>query len=338
MILSRRIGLMAMAVLTAAPALGAAVLALLPAQALAQAYPDHPIKLLVPFAAGGNADINGRIVADIVYRALGQPVVVENVAGAGGGTGAERVARSAPDGYTLLVGSNGPLTVNPFVNAKITYDPLKDFAPVALVSYVPHVLIVANKLEVKSVADLLALAKKRPLNIATSGVGSATHMTLERFKNATGADITHVPYKSGGSLLPDVINGSVDGAMTELSTAVEQHKGGKAFVVGVAGMARSKLGPDIPTFDEQGVKGFVARSFIGVLAPAGTPAGVLGKLQKAIADGLAPGTEMAAKLAATGGELATAEQMTSSGFSAFIKADYDDMRAAAQLAGLGKGK
>jgi tripartite-type tricarboxylate transporter receptor subunit TctC len=332
MILSRRTVLAAVAALAAAtlpPSAGFS-------QAWAQSYPDHPIKLIVPFAAGGNADINGRIVADVVYKALGQPAVVENKAGAGGGVGADAVAKAAPDGYTLLVGSNGPLTVNPFVNANISYDSLKDFAPVALVSYVPHVLIITNKLEVKSVADLLALAKKRPLNIATSGVGSATHMTLERFKQATGADITHVPYKSGGSLLPDVINGSVDGAMTELSTAVEQHKAGTAFIVGVAGLGRSKLGPDIPTFDEQGVKGFVARSFIGILAPAGTPAEVLGKLQKAIAEGLAPGTDMAAKLAATGGELASAEQMTPGGFAAFIKGDYEDMRTAAKSAGLGK--
>jgi tripartite-type tricarboxylate transporter receptor subunit TctC len=331
MILSRR------TVLAAVAALAAATAVLAPASAArAQAYPDHPIKLIVPFAAGGNADINGRVVADIAHKALGQPVVVENKAGAGGGVGADAVAKAAPDGYTLLVGSNGPLTVNPFVNANIGYDPLKDFAPVALVSYVPHVLIVSNKLEVKSVADLLALAKKRPLNIATSGVGSATHMTLARFKEATGADITHVPYKSGGSLLPDVINGSVDGAMTELSTAVEQHKGGTALIVGVAGLTRSKLGPDIPTFHEQGVKGFVARSFIGILAPAGTPAEIVGKLQKAIAAGLAPGTEMAAKVAATGGEIASAEQMTSAGFAAFIKGDYEDMRAAAKSAGLGK--
>jgi tripartite-type tricarboxylate transporter receptor subunit TctC len=312
-----------------------APVALAPVPGSAQGYPDHAIRLIVPFAAGGNADINGRIVAEIVHKALGQPVVVENRAGAGGGVGAEVVAKSAPDGYTLLVGSNGPLTVNPFVNANISYDSLKDFAPVALVSYVPHVLIVANKLEVKSVADLLALAKKRPLNIATSGVGSATHMTLARFKEATGADITHVPYKSGGSLLPDVINGSVDGAMTELSTAVEQHKAGKAFIIGVAGAGRSKHAPDIPTFDEQGVKGFVARSFIGVLAPAGTPAEIIGKLQGAIAAGLAPGAPMAEKLAATGGEIASAEQMTPAGFASFIARDYEDMRTAAKSAGLG---
>jgi tripartite-type tricarboxylate transporter receptor subunit TctC len=327
MMISRRI------VKAAIVALAAAALA--SPQAWAQGYPDRTVRLIVPFAAGGNADINGRILADVVHKSLGQPVVVENRAGAGGGVGAELVARAAPDGYTLLVGSNGPLTVNPFVNANIAYDPLKDFSAVALISYVPHVLIVTNKLGLKSVGELIALSKTRPLNIATSGVGSATHMTVERFKQATGANITHVPYKSGGSLLPDVINGSVDGAMTELSTAVELHKGGQARIVGVASASRSRLAPDIPTFDEQGVKGFVARSFIGVVAPAATPGEIIGKLQAAIAAGLAPGSAPAGKLAATGSELASPEQMTPAGFAAFIQRDYEDMRAAAKSAGLG---
>jgi tripartite-type tricarboxylate transporter receptor subunit TctC len=164
MIASRRMIMAAMA------ALGALALASQPASA--QAYPDRVIKLIVPFAAGGNADINGRIVGDIVHKALGQPVVVENRAGAGGGVGAEFAARAAPDGYTLLVGSNGPLTVNPFVNANVTYDPLADFAPVALVSYVPHVVIVSNKLGLKSVGDLIALSKTRPVTLATSGLAA----------------------------------------------------------------------------------------------------------------------------------------------------------------------
>jgi tripartite-type tricarboxylate transporter receptor subunit TctC len=304
--------------------------------AWAQGYPDRPIRLIVPFAAGGNADINGRIVADVVHRALGQPVVVENRAGAGGGVGAEFVARAEPDGYTLLVGSNGPLTINPITNPNVSYDSLKDFAAMALVSYVPHVLIVSNKLDVKSIPDLVALSKTRPINLATSGVGSASHMTLERFKQATGAQIAHVPYKSGGSLLPDVISGNVDGAMTELSTAAELHKGGQARIIGVAGAARSSLAPDVATFDEQGVKGFVARSFIGIVAPAKTPPGHVAKLQAAIAAGLAPGSEAAGKLIATGSEIATPEQMTPAGFADFIKRDYADMRAAAKLAGLGK--
>jgi tripartite-type tricarboxylate transporter receptor subunit TctC len=195
---------------------------------------------------------------------------------------------------------------------------------------------VSNKLGVKSIPDLVALSKTRPINLATSGVGSASHMTLERFKQATGAQIAHVPYKSGGSLLPDVISGNVDGAMTELSTAVELHKGGQAHIVGVAGASRSKSAPDIPTFDEQGVKGFLARSFIGIVAPAKVSAEALAKLQAAIAAGVGAGTEAAAKLVATGSEIATPEQMTPAGFADFIKRDLEDMRAAAKLAGLGK--
>ena len=328
MIISRR--------LFTATAAALGVLAVASQAAWAQGYPDRPIRLIVPFAAGGNADLNGRVVADVVQRALGQPAVVENRAGAGGGVGAEYVARAEPDGYTLLVGSNGPLTINPIINPNVSYDPLKDFAPVALVSYVPHVLIVSNKLGVQSIPDLVALSKTRPINLATSGVGSASHMTLERFKQATGAQIAHVPYKSGGSLLPDVISGNVDGAMTELSTAVELHKGGQAHIVGVAGASRSKSAPDIPTFDEQGVKGFLARSFIGIVAPAKVSAEALAKLQAAIAAGVGAGTEAAAKLVATGSEIATPEQMTPAGFADFIKRDLEDMRAAAKLAGLGK--
>src|SRR5262245_40804609 len=273
--------------------------------AWSQSYPDRVIKLIVPFAAGGNADINGRIIGDVVYKALGQPVVVENRAGAGGGVGAEVAARAAPDGYTLLVASNGPMTINPFVNANVTYDPLVDFSPIAMVSYVPHVVIVSNKLNLKSIADLIALSKTRPIALGTSGFGSATHMTVERFKQATGADITHVPYKSGASLMPDVIAGNIDGAMTELSTAMELHKGGQARIIAVAGAGRSKLAPDIPTFEEQGLKGFFARSFIGIVAPAKTPADILGKWQAAIAAGLAPGNEAAGKVVATGSELAS---------------------------------
>jgi tripartite-type tricarboxylate transporter receptor subunit TctC len=297
------------------------------------AYPERAIHLIVPFAAGGNADIVGRIAGNVISKALKQPVVVENRAGAGGGIGAEQVARAAPDGYTLLVGSNGPLTVNPFVQAHLGYDPLKDFAAVALTSYVPHAIILSNKVEAKSAAELVALSKKSPVTIATSGVGSATHMTLERFKAATGAAITHVPYRGGGALLPDVISGSVNGAMTEFSTALPLHKAGQAHIMAIAAKQRSKLAPDIPTFDESGVKGFVAQSYIGILAPAKTPPEIVAQLQKAVADGLAGG-QAAERLVTLGSEIATTEQMTSKGFADFIHADYDAMGAAAKLAGI----
>ena len=305
---------------------------LLPRSAFA-AYPDRPIHLIVPFAPGGNADIVGRIVGERISSALGQPVVVDNRGGAGGCIGAEFVAHATPDGYTLFVGSNGPLTVNPFVQAHLAYDPLKDFAPVALTSYVPHCIILNNNVPAKTLQDLIALSKKQPVNMATSGVGSATHMTLERFKAATGANITHIPYKSGGALMPDLMGGSIQAAMTEFSTALPLHKGGKARIVAVASAQRSKLAPDIPTFIDGGVKDFTAQSYIGILAPAGTPSAIVAQLQKAIAAGL-EGGPAPDKLRAMGSEIATPEQMTPAGFGAFIKADYEHMKEAAKLAGI----
>ena len=305
---------------------------LLPRAAFA-AYPDRPIHMIVPFAPGGNADIVGRIVGERISSALGQPVVVDNRGGAGGGIGAEFVAHATPDGYTLFVGSNGPLTVNPFVQAHLAYDPLKDFAPVALTSYVPHCIILNNNVPAKTLQDLIALSKKQPVNMATSGVGSATHMTLERFKAATGANITHIPYKSGGALMPDLMGGSIQAAMTEFSTALPLHKGGKARIVAVASAQRSKLAPDIPTFIDGGVKDFTAQSYIGILAPAGTPPAIVAQLQKAIAAGL-DGGPAPDKLRAMGSEIATPVQMTPAGFGAFIKADYEHMKEAAKLAGI----
>ena len=313
--------------------LAAAPTAALMSRSAFAAYPERAIHLIVPFAAGGNADIVGRIVGDVISKALKQPVVVENRAGAGGGIGAEMVARARPDGYTLLVGSNGPLTVNPFVQAHLGYDPLKDFAAVALTSYVPHAIILSNKVEAKNAAELVALSKTAPITIATSGVGSATHMTLERFKAATGAAVTHVPYRGGGALLPDVIAGSVNGAMTEFSTALPLHKAGQAHILAIAAAQRSKLAPDIPTFDEIGVKGFIAQSFIGIMAPAKTAPEIVAQLQKAVADGLTGGPA-AERLVTLGSEIATAEQMTSKGFADFVRADYEAMAAAAKLAGI----
>jgi tripartite-type tricarboxylate transporter receptor subunit TctC len=305
---------------------------LLPRSAFA-AFPDRPIRLIVPFAAGGNADIVGRLVGERISNALGQPVIVDNRGGAGGSIGAEAVARATPDGYTLLVGSNGPLTVNPFVQAKLGYDPLKDFVPIALTSYAPHCLILASKVAAKTLPDLIAASKKEQISIATSGVGSATHMTLERFKAASGADIVHVPYRSGGALMPDLIGGSIQAAMTEFSTALPLHKGGQAHIVAVASLQRSQQAPDVATFIEGGIKDFTASSYIGILAPAGTPADIIALLQKAIENGMRDGPT-ADKLRAMGTEIATPEQMTSAGFAAFIREDFKRMAEAAKLAGL----
>ena len=315
-------------------ALGATpILPLLSQRALA-AYPERPIHLIVPFAAGGNADIVGRITGDLISKALGQPVVVENRGGGGGSIGAEFVARAAPDGYTLLVGSNGPLTIDPFVHASPGYDPLKDFTAVALTSYVPHALILNNKIQAKTMSELVAQSKNAAVTIATSGIGSATHMTLERLKAATGANLTHVPYRGGGALMPDLIGGNVDGAMTEFSTALPMHQAGQADIIAIAALHRSKLAPDIPTFDESGVKGFTAQSYIGVVAPAKTPSDVTAKLEQAIAQGLSSGSPAAERLVSLGSEVASPEQMTAKGFADFIQTDYENMRAAAKLAGI----
>ena len=312
----------------------ASMLALAPRIAFA-AYPERPIRLIVPFGPGGNADIVARIVGERMADALGQPIVVDNRAGAGGSLGAEVVARATPDGYTLLTGSNGPLTVNPFVQAKLGYDPLKDFAPIGLTSTVPHAIIVHPSVAAKTVAELVALSKTQQAGVGTSGIGSATHMTLERFNAQTGAQLVHVPYKSGGSLLPDLLAGNIQGALTEFSTALPHHKSGKARFIAVASAQRSPLAPDVPTMIEGGVKDFTGGSYVGILAPAGTPADVVARLQAALVRALAS-DKVQDRMRDLGAELATSETMSAAGFGAFIKAEYERMRQAAQIAGLKK--
>ena len=194
--------------------------------------------------------------------------------------------------------------------------------------------IAPNPASTMTAATASASAGSTPLRIATSGVGSATHMTLERFKAATGANITHVPYRGGGALLPDLMGDNVNGAMTEFSTALPLHNDKKARILAIASVHRSKLAPDIPTFDESGVKDFTAQSYIGVVAPAKTPADIVAALEGAVQKGLAPGSPAAERLATLGSEVATPEQMTAKGFADFINTDYEAMRAAAKLAGI----
>jgi tripartite-type tricarboxylate transporter receptor subunit TctC len=243
------------------------------------------------------------------------------------------VARAAPDGYTLLTGSNGPLTVNPFVQPKLAYDPLKDFAPVGLTSFVPHAIIVNAAVPAKTLAELVALSKRQQVGVGTAGIGSATHLTLARFNAAAGASLVHVPYKGGGALLPDLVGGTIQGAMTEFSSALPHHRSGKARFIAVAAENRSLLAPEVPTMAEGGVQGFTASSYIGILAPAGTPQATMARLQDALAVALrAPKT--LARMRELGVEPAPAVLQTSSGFGAFIRAEYERSREAARIAGL----
>jgi tripartite-type tricarboxylate transporter receptor subunit TctC len=315
-----------------------ATLAATPFAALASrpafaAYPDKPIRFICPFAAGGNADLVARLMGQGMSPTLGQSIVIEDRAGAGGSLGAAQVATSAPDGYTLLVGSNGPLTVNPFVQAKLGYDPLKDFVAVGLANLAPHCIVLHDSVPAKSISELVALSKKQQVTLGTSGVGSASHLTLARFNHVTGANITHVPYRGGGALIPDVLAGTVSGAMTELSTLLAQNGKGKVHILAVASTKRSTQVPDVPTFIESGVKDFTAASYVGLVAPAKTPPEIVALLEKALIKALAD-KDIQQRFLVTGAELVPEELQTSKGFSEYIKKDYENSKQAAQIAGL----
>ena len=314
-------------------AIAAAPLAAAFSRSAFAAYPDRVIRLVVPFAAGGNADFVARLTSETMRPTLGQPFVVDNRAGAGGSIGADVVAHAAPDGYTLLTGSNGPLTVNPFVQANLKYDPLKDFAPIGLANLAPHCLAVSESVPAKTLQELIALSKTQSVSVGTSGVGSASHMTLARFNAATGASITHVPYRSGGALVPDLLSGTITGAMTELSTVLVHAAAGKVRVLGVAWGKRSPQLPDVPTMIEQGVKDFTAASYVGFLAPAKTPSDIVAALEAALIKALKE-KDLQDKMLKSGAELVPDDLMTVKGFTAYIKQEFDQSREAAKLAGL----
>lgn len=248
--------------------------------ASAQSYPNRPIRLVVPFPAGGTTDILARAVSQKLTEALGQAVVVDNRAGAGGNIGSDLVAKSAPDGYTLLMGTVGTHAINPSLYSKMPYDHVKDFVPVVLVAGVPNVLVVNPALPVQSVADLIKLAKDKPgtINFASSGSGTSIHLSGELFKTMAGVDMTHVPYKGSSPALTDLIGGQVQVMFDNLPSSLPQIKGGKLRAIAVTSMARAPALPGVPTINESGLPGFEASSWFGILAPAGTPAPVVARI------------------------------------------------------------
>jgi tripartite-type tricarboxylate transporter receptor subunit TctC len=296
-------------------------------------YPDRPIRLISPFAPGGNVDFVGRLVGERMSRALGQSIVVDFRTGAGGTLGADMVARSAPDGYSLLLGSNGPLTVSPFVQAKLSYDPIKDFVPVGVANLAPHCVVIHESVPVKSLQDLVAVSKQKEVNLGTAGVGSATHMTLARLSAQSGGRFNHVPYRGAGALTPDLLAGNITGAVTEINTALPHHKDGKVRILAVATAQRSQQVPHAATMIEGGVKDFTAASYIGILAPAKTPPEIIAALEGALKKALADKT-VQEKFLNAGADLVPPELQTSQGFGGYIKTEYAASAEAARIANL----
>ena len=276
----------------------------------------------MPLSPGGNADLVGRLLGARMAQTLGQTLVIENRAGAGGGIGAEAVARSTPDGYTLLIGTNGPLTVNPVLQVKLRYDVFKDYSPIALVGAVPHALVVNTSMPVNTLAELLALAHKKPVSVATAGIGSATHLTLERLNAQAGVNLQHIPYRGGSTPVGDLVGGALDAVIMELSAALPLHQAGKARLLAVGSMQRSRVAPDVPTFHEGGIKDFVASSYVGLLAPVNTPADVIDRLQKAATEAVSHPSVLD-KLTPLGFEAAMPAQQTPAGFASLLRTEFD---------------
>jgi len=250
------------------------------AAALAQEYPSRPVRIVVPYAAGGNADILGRTLAQKLGDALRQPFVVENRAGANGGIGTDFVAKSAPDGYTLLITASGPLTVNPTLYKGVPYDPVKDFAPISECAVYQYVLVALASSPWKSIADIVAAARAKPgaISYGSTGVGGGNHLSGELFALATGTQLTHVPYKGSAPALSDLLGGQLSMMFDTVITSVPHIRAGKLRAFAVSSAKRASSLPEVPTMQEAGIKGFDISQWQGLLAPAGTPRSVVDRL------------------------------------------------------------
>jgi tripartite-type tricarboxylate transporter receptor subunit TctC len=250
----------------------------------AQDYPSRPITLIVPYAAGGGNDVMARAAADKMSRTLGQQVVIENRGGAGGSIATRQIARSAPDGYTLGLGGTGTLAINPTLYPNVGYDPRKDFAPVGLIATSPLVVVVNPALPVRSVPELIDLARKEPgkLNFASAGTGSGIHLAAEYFATLAGIKLTHVPYKGSSPALTDLVGGHVSIYFSSLPPAVGLVKEGKVRALAVTSTKRSAISPDLPTVAEVALPGYEAVLHYGIVAPAGTPRAIIDKLGVAL--------------------------------------------------------
>lgn len=264
-------------------------------------YPSRPIKLIAPIAPGGLTDALARVLATALGERLGQPVVVDNRAGGGGIIGMTATAKSAPDGYTLVIVYQGVASVNPVLRKDLPYDTLRDLTPIGLSGGFPLALVIKADLPVKSVGDLLQLARSQPgrLSYASAGDATSSHLTMELFKRRAGLDLVHVPYRGEGPALNDLLAGQVDVEFTSLTSVLPHLGNPRLRILGVATAERSKLAPDLPTVAESGVPGFQATGWYGLMAPAGTPKAVVDRLNRELVAVLAD-THMRARYQAMG--------------------------------------
>ena len=299
---------------------------------IADEYPTRPIRMIVPFPPGGGNDLLARSISQPLSQAIGQSVVVDNRAGAGGQIGATLAAAAAPDGYSIFLGSIGNLTFLPVLQSKLQYEPVRDFAPVTLLATSPFILVMNPTVPAKSVKELIALAKAQPgkLNYGSAGLGSSLHMTAELFKLESGADITHVPYKGTGPALIDLLSGQVQMLFSTMPSVVPHVKSGKLRALGVSSTKRAAVVPDVPTIAEAGVPGFEVLNWQGIVVPKKTPEAIIRKLNRALIEALKSPDTIAALakqgLDAAGG---TPEQ-----FGALMKSEIDKYGKVAKAANL----
>ena len=300
--------------------------------ALAQPYPSKPVKLVAPSTPGDAPDVIARLVADKLSTALGQQVVVENRPGAGGVVGSDYVAKSAPDGYTLIMGNAGSHGINAAVYTKLPYDIQRDFAPVSQVAVAPNVMVINPSVPANTVAEFIAYAKANPgkFSYASGGNGSSAHMSMELFKSMSGIDLQHVPYKGSSPALTDVVSGQVVAFIGNMPPTVPLIKAGKLRALAVTTKSRSALMPELPTITEAGLPGFETVAWFGVLAPAGTPPDVVNRLSAEIAK-IAKSPEIRERLVAMGAEPVGS---TPEEFKAVIDRDIAKWKPLAQKVGI----
>jgi len=250
-----------------------------PAQSGADAYPNRPVRFILPFPPGGGTDILGRLVAEKLSAALGQPVVIESRGGAGGNLGAEVAARSAPDGYTIVLAAPS-LAISATLYSKLNYDALKDFAPIALIASVPNVMVTHPSVKAQNLAEFIALAKSQPgkMNFGSGGSGTSNHLAGELFNSVAGVKLVHVPYKGVNLAMNDVLAGQVQLVVMGIPAAAPHIKAGKLRALGLLAPARAAALPEVPTVAEAGLANFEVSTWYGVLAPAGTPRPIINRL------------------------------------------------------------